>query len=400
MRIILFSDNFSPKTSASAIQLGDLICEMSLKKETKKITVITPGYDVKLGKVDVILDDKTTIVKVGYPNIKNTHFIMRLLLEILLPLAMIFGLFRSKEVYKKFDLILIYSPSIFLWPLFLFVRRSYFAQRILILRDIFPQWAYHNNVIKNIIIYKLLLWYSYGQYFFANQILIQSNGDKKYFTHFPWCFGIQKKISVLNNWLVNDDIKDPCKNTDLLEFIDKKFTFIYAGNLGLGQNINFLIDISQVIEKITDCRLLIIGRGQGIRAINEKLTTDNLIRTKVFSEIPLPELRSVFNICDVGVVSLSAGHESHNIPGKFVAYLRDNLPVLAFSNAGNDLVHLIKDKNLGIVFDGSYELEILESAILSFSQGEKNHKKCHKQFFEEEYDVKKIASRLFNFVVS
>jgi glycosyltransferase involved in cell wall biosynthesis len=50
---------------------------------------------------------------------------------------------------------------------------------------------------------------------------------------------------------------------------------------------------------------------------------------------------------DVGLVSLDARLQSHNIPGKLLSYLYWGLPVLASVNPGNDLFDILNGNRAG-----------------------------------------------------
>ena len=46
-------------------------------------------------------------------------------------------------------------------------------------------------------------------------------------------------------------------------------------------------------------------------------------------------------------LSLNFCHKSNNIPGKFIAYMRAGLPVLASVNAGNEIIQMINKNGVG-----------------------------------------------------
>lgn len=59
------------------------------------------------------------------------------------------------------------------------------------------------------------------------------------------------------------------------------------------------------------------------------------------------------------MIELNERHKTHNIPGKFLAYLHAGLPVLARINDGNDLKDLIEDEMVGRVSIGSESPDVL-----------------------------------------
>ena len=123
---------------------------------------------------------------------------------------------------------------------------------------------------------------------------------------------------------------------------------------------------------MADYRLIIFGRGYQFNKLLTNIKSNSLKNTQLFDEIPLTEIRSIYQQCEIGIVSLNSKHQSNNIPGKFVAYLRDGLPILAFCNQNGDLPDMIKRNRLGIVHD---------------------NKVTSGQVFGQRYGIDKIVSR-------
>lgn len=321
----------------------------------------------------------------------------RLLGELFLPFFMLYSLIKSGEGKSRFDKIIIYSPSIFIWPVFLLVRRNKQVRRILILRDMFPQWAHHTGLIKNIFVYKFLLWFSYGQYFLSDKILIQAPSERKYFDGF-WNFTkIKGKIETLNNWLRNDQVAEPIKNPNISKLITNYKTIVYAGNIGPTQDVDILIKLAKLLEIVEGYRLIIFGRGYQFNELLTTIKSNCLKNTQLFDEIPLTELRSIYKKCKIGIVSLNSKDQSNNIPGKFVAYLRDGLPILAFCNQKGDLPDMIKTNGLGIFHNNEVTSDQLLDSVIELTKSYPEISKNCKLYFQKEFDVKKIASVLLKF---
>ncbi len=81
----------------------------------------------------------------------------------------------------------------------------------------------------------------------------------------------------------------------------------------------------------------------------EKRKLDNIL---FYNEISPKEIPRLYEQCSYGIVSLDKRHKTHNIPGKFLSYMRSGLPVLAVINKNNDLEKIIKDNGVGFkIFD-------------------------------------------------
>lgn len=80
------------------------------------------------------------------------------------------------------------------------------------------------------------------------------------------------------------------------------------------------------------------------------------------NEIDPSEIPGLYKQCHVGLVVLDPRHQTHNIPGKFLSYMRAGLPVLARVNSGNDLISLVKQYEVGYAFAEGQELNISNQA--------------------------------------
>lgn len=107
-----------------------------------------------------------------------------------------------------------------------------------------------------------------------------------------------------------------------------------------------------------------------------------------FDEIPQQELGRLYDQCHFGLVFLDARHLTHNIPGKFISYMKNGLPVLACINDGNDLFEIIKSKKVGKAFVGIDIDEIVPDIELMVDQLENDK--------EITLRCKALASELFS----
>jgi glycosyltransferase involved in cell wall biosynthesis len=77
-----------------------------------------------------------------------------------------------------------------------------------------------------------------------------------------------------------------------------------------------------------------------------------------FEEIEPAEIPGLLRQCHVGLVALDPRHRTHNVPGKFLAYMQAGLPVLARVNAGNDLIGMIDIEQVGLAYVGDSAAEL------------------------------------------
>jgi hypothetical protein len=82
----------------------------------------------------------------------------------------------------------------------------------------------------------------------------------------------------------------------------------------------------------------------------------------VFDEINAVQIPALLKQCHIGLIFLDRRHQTHNIPGKLLAYIQSGLPTLSWINPNNDLENLVSEYGLGSVYRGT---EIDEFANLA-----------------------------------
>ena len=146
-----------------------------------------------------------------------------------------------------------------------------------------------------------------------------------------------------------------------------------------------------MIERIpdaSDINFLFIGRGKKFSEYQEFCHEKNLSRVKFQKEIPIGDLECILPNFKAGIVLLDTRHKSHNIPGKFLTYLKFGLPVFSHVNKNNDLIDIIEKNNIG----ESAHLEDVDEIYKSFM---KFHRRIDENIFSNE-DIKKIFLKNFS----
>ena len=119
--------------------------------------------------------------------------------------------------------------------------------------------------------------------------------------------------------------------------------------MGVAQGAGILLGLAQRLVSRRDIGFLFVGRGSEVHHLRTEAVLRRLDNVAFFDEIDPSEIPGLYAQCHVGVVTLDPRHTTHNIPGKFLSYLRAGLPVLASINSGNDLARLIEEEKVGQV---------------------------------------------------
>ncbi len=387
--VVLIAPHFPPLNSSASVQLNDLA--EALAKYGLNLTVLTPSAEMdKSFKFE--MGEGFEVIKLRVPKFRGVSNIRRVIAEFLTPFFMLWGLRKANFDKRCWDGLIWYSPTIFLSPLVSSIKKESRCKAYLIIRDIFPDWMVDLGLMKKGFSYYLLKWVENRQYKLADTIGVQTSANLTYFENKAF----RGELEVLHNWLKRAPlISSPLRIADTK--LKGRKVFVYAGNMGVAQDIDVFLDLAKKINIRKDVGFLFIGQ----RSETDKVKTlaessDNII---FLPEIDSKEIPSLYAQCHFGLVSLKRRHKIHNIPGKFLSYISAGLPVLACVNDDNDLIEVIKKYGVGEV-DTTYSSEaLLELANRILIRGEKENfeEKCTKlsnELFDPSIAVSKIAKSL------
>ena len=343
MRIALIGDVFPPLRSSGAVQLRDLCLEFARQGHEISMMVASPELEESFR----IENWKgVQVVRLKTPKTKDTNYIRRTIGELLMPFFMLWHLRFSKLCNQKWDGIVWYSPTIFLGLLVYMLKKNSNCKSYLIIRDIFPEWAVDMGLMGRGLPYFFFKGIANFQYSVADVIGIQTPGNRVYFEN--WENNPRKNLEVLNNWLTETPTQQCSITVSDTQLAGRKI-FVYAGNMGIAQGMDILLELADQLQSRQDIGFLFVGRGSEVQKLRKETQKRKLENMLFFDEIDPDEISSLYDQCHGGLISLDSRHKSHNIPGKFLSYMQSGLPVLASVNDGNDLVALIESEKIGQV---------------------------------------------------
>lgn len=394
MRIALIADTFPPHRNSGAVQLRDLSREFV--RQGYELTVMLPSHDQQEAwKLE--LHEGVQVLRLKAPRTKDIGYVRRTLSELIMPFAMLHQLRKSPLANESWDGVVWYAPSIFHGPLVSAIKKQSRCKGYLVIRDIFPDWAADMGLMGRGLPYQFFNAVARYQYSVANVIGVQTRGNKGFFDN--WQKKAGRKLEVLQNWL-GQVAEVRCTLRVSETALAGRKVFVYAGNMGIAQGMNILIDLAERLLNRTDVGFLFVGRGSDVtrlKALAQERKLDNVL---FFDEIHPDEIPDLYMQCCAGIVALDPRHQSHNIPGKFLTYMQSGLPVLANINAGNDLAQMIRNEQVGQVCESNCvdELVLLAEKLLeSIDADTKIVERCSRLFqreFAVEEKVRQIVAAL------
>ncbi len=343
MRLLIILDTYVPARISAALQMHDLALEFV--RQGHRPTAVVPAPDLDRAWVIESLDG-VEVLRVRALRSKDVGRVRRALAELLLPFFLLRGLSSSPLGRESWDGVVWYSPTIFLGPMVHLLKRRLGIKGYLIQRDLFPDWAVDAGILRRGPVYRLFKWVERYQYGVADVIGVQTPSNVPLVK--ATATRGNPRIEVLRNWLSEPSV-DRSSISLAATALAGKTIFVYAGNMGAAQSMDCLLHLACDLRDRRDVGFLFVGRGSEMERLREYSARHDLRHVLFMDEIDSNEIPGLLAQCHVGMIALDPRHTTHNIPGKFLTYLRAGLPVLARINVGNDLEQVIHAEGVGCV---------------------------------------------------
>jgi len=394
MKILLIADNYLPSKLSSAILMSNLAHELS--GSGNDVTVLVPDSDLKESFL-IEREGEFQVVRVKSAPIRGVSHFVRAINESMLPIL----IWRNARVFLSqysAELIIFYSPSIFLGRLVGRLKKRWSCPTYLIIRDIFPQWALDAGVLKKGLAYHYFRKIELYQYKIADYIGVQSKANLDYFDNLP--IELNKEPDVLHNWMVTDGLEVLCTEFRSKYGLKNKIIFFYGGNIGVAQDIDNLLKLAVSMISKESIHFLLIGEGSRFAYLKRRISELQLKNISLYQSISQEEYFGIVKEIDVGLISLDRKLTTHNIPGKALGYMYMQKPVLASVNKGNDLEKLLIQSGAGLVSVNGDDNQLLENAhkLANSRELRENMGKASRELLEVQFSVVKAASIILSHV--
>lgn len=322
-------------------------------KNGHQVYVISPVEKRQRQKTHQIQEENVTILRLQIGNTQKTN-----IFEKGISTVMIEPTFKKAIKYYfsdvKFDLVLYSTPPITIVTAIEYVKKRDGAETYLLLKDIFPQNAVDIGMMNKDgpkgLLYKYFRRKEKKLYAISDRIGCMSQANAEYvIKHNP---EIKKeKIEVCPNSI---EVVDRRVNTDTREKLRQKYRlplnkkiFVYGGNLGKPQGIDFMIECLKSQEKNDGIYFLIVGDGTEYGKIEAYVKNYKPHNMKLMRQIPKEDYDRMIAACDVGMVFLDYRFTIPNFPSRLLSYMQAGLPVVACTDKSTDIGRVITDGKFG-----------------------------------------------------
>ena len=272
MHIFLVTQYFPPEVGAAPSRWGDYVQIMLSRGH--KVTVLCEipnypygkffsGYKFRWIKKETISKNFIIYRSAVFANDRSTS-VKKLLHYLSFAFSSIINSFRV----KKFDLLIISSPPIFIGFVGIIQKKIMKKDYWLDVRDLWPESIAALISTKKSFFYKIGKKIESSLYHNAKGLITPVPGFEKYFNINQ--YSKEKPKLILQNG-ISLDFLNKIKNSPKLNI--EKFTVFFSGNFGLAQGLKSIINAAEILKDFP-IKFILIGDGvkknQIIKLVNRK----------------------------------------------------------------------------------------------------------------------------------
>jgi len=356
MRLILVTAYFPPEVGSASHLYYELGSE--LVRRGHEVTILTgyPTYNIDRNSLPAAYRsgwwmkervhgiDVVRIRTIGMP---RQIPILRGLGQVTLALALCFsGVFLTRGNY---DIVLVYSPPLFLGWTALALRRFKRAKAILNVQDLFPQSAIDLRVLRSPFLIRLFRRIESYLYRATDLVAVHSPGNKD---HVVSCGGSASRVSIIPNMVDTKSITPGERNNAFRARYGinaRDYVVSFAGVIGLSQDIDTVIDAAKHLKHQGDIVFYIVGDGIEKPRLMEK--AQGMVNVRFLPMLQKEEYVELLHASDICLATLRKEVKTPVVPSKIMSIMAAGRPLIAGLPLQGDAPRIVEAARCGICIE-------------------------------------------------
>lgn len=353
MNIILHCDEYAPHWGPCTVRMK--VFSDTFQRLGDNVTILASATNLEGGKAEentiycpaIKMKKKSTMYRLG----SNLSFAIS-------------SFFKSVGAGKA-DVVISTSPPILISMLGWLIARCKGAKLVYDVRDIWPDVAIEMGSFSEDGFYcKVFRFIANFMFKHADAVTTVSQGKlNKIKAKLP--AGQQQKVWLVENGL-DEKFLEQQENPEVVETynLNKKFTCVYVGNIGLAQGLSHLLDLAETVDK-EKYQFLLFGNGAEKQALEQSATRRGLTHVHFCGIVNSNTVYSILKHASMTYIPLVNANLKDSIPTKTYEALGVGCPVLMV--AEGDAPKLVEECRLGLSLSPN-EIERLPSVFNTFCE--------------------------------
>jgi colanic acid biosynthesis glycosyl transferase WcaI len=367
--ILVITSHYFPDYGPSA-PIFSWLCE-DLVKLGYAVTVITgiPHYSKEVldtNNYKKRINQETrfgvNLLRIRVITVPKNSLWMRLMYHISFNINSTIAAFRVKNP----DIIIADAPTLWSGLPLLFKGILAHVPFIYIVFDIYPDVLEKLGYLKSSLMSLIFRSVEKFYYRMSQWITVISNGFKNNLLS----LGVKpEKIRIIPICVDVDFFQPNDENNQYRSLwnLDDKFVILYAGNIGLSQGLNIVVDAAEILLGHPLIHIVIVGEGASLNSLKEKANFKGLSNIQFHDFLPFEEIPKMYSAADICLISMKPELIIESVPSKTYTIMASGKPVIATVDSQSEVGILLRSAQCGICVPPGNS-KALATAIIQLSQ--------------------------------
>ena len=251
---------------------------------------------------------------------------------------------------RRVDVILAPSPPLTIGLVAWILGLRHRAKFIYNVQELYPDIAVSLGVIRNKAVVSLLYRFERFVYATAGRVTVISSAmharvlSKGVPGH---------KVLLIPNWVDTSDISILPKDNEFSREhgVHQKFVVSYAGNMGLAQSFDELLEAAEILRNSGEIRFMLIGDGVERENIKQRLQESGLNNVIMLPYQPYHLVPQIYASSDLSYVPLHGTATTHALPSKLYRIMASGRTILALAERDSGIADLVIESGAGILVE-------------------------------------------------
>lgn len=261
-------------------------------------------------------------------------------------------------IARDYDIMLVPSPPLTIgisaWILKLFSGKPFIYN----VQEIYPDVAVKLGMLTNRKAIRFFEWMESFIYHQSKAITVISERFRQVLRG----KGVpDERLVIIPNFVDTEFIQPSERRNDfsIEHKLNEKFVVLYAGNIGLTQSFETIMQATRQLVDLPDLVFLIVGDGTRRAWLEEELATNDYPNVTLLPYQPRSVVPQIYATADLCLVPLKKGTAQDTFPSKIYTIMAAGRPVVASADPDSELADVVDTADCGwhVLPDDAADLE-------------------------------------------
>ncbi len=295
--------------------------------------------------------------------------------------------------WRRYDAIFVYATSPILQTIpALFLGRLKSSRVVVWVQDLWPESLKATGYVRNPGVLKMVKQMVRYIYRHADLLLVQSKG----FMSPVGALASGTPVVYFPNSVESIFIDLPDVNLPKIPALEEGFSVVFAGNVGVGQAVEVIVEAATLLKDHPDIRFVVLGNGSRWDWMCDQVLQRGLDNLHLPGRYPIETMPGLMQKASVLLVTLADQPIfAATVPNKIQAYMAAGRPILACLNGEGARLLLEAGAGFTVPAEDAHGLAEAVLRLYKMREGERTAMGDNgRRYFKEHFDHERLIDEL------